>query len=459
VSSRGRTYKRCGCTDPATGKQLGSRCPDLSKRHHAPDGWTYAKWIDTSQGRRELKRGGFARESDAGDVLGQVCDLIKLAGEDAGARVALGDFIWDRTKRGGKLPSVEDVGRRFALGQDLASPEEMFGQAWRAWLAGKRKARPSWLRNLSLIGQHWLLPVLEDMPLARIGGEQCAAVFKRIEDFNEEIRRAAEDGRGPVLPGDARTQAKHVGIAQQHRVYAALRAFMNFQVRRRHVFPFNPVFMVELEPEERDEARRWSAAEARQFLSATAADPLGLMLRIVLLRGARRGEAIGFRWAGANLDAGYLTVDRPVLQVGGTLSEGKPKTRAGARRIWLDPVTVTLLRQHRKAHLADRLRASTAWLDNDLIFCQADGSPWNPDYVTHKFPKLARAAGVPVIKLHEARHSAASLARDAGVDPEIRRVGLGHADQAMTSHYTHIEAAAHLAAAEAVARLVEGAGA
>lgn len=59
-------------------------------------------------------------------------------------------------------------------------------------------------------------------------------------------------------------------------------------------------------------------------------------------------------------------------------------------------------------------------------------------YYLQKFPKLARAAGVPVIKLHEARHSAASLARDAGVDPEIRRKTLGHADQAMTSHYTHI---------------------
>ena len=53
------------------------------------------------------------------------------------------------------------------------------------------------------------------------------------------------------------------------------------------------------------------------------------------------------------------------------------------------------------------------------------------------------------------RHSAASLARDADVDPEIRRKTLGHADQAMTSHYTHIEAQAHRAAAEAVARLVE----
>src|ERR1700758_2965094 len=66
-------------------------------------------------------------------------------------------------------------------------------------------------------------------------------------------------------------------------------------------------------------------------------------------------------------------------------------------------------------------------------------------------------AGLPVIKLHEGRHSAASLARNAEVDPEIRRRTLGHADAAMTSHYTHIEAEAHKAAAEAVAKLVEGA--
>jgi integrase len=53
------------------------------------------------------------------------------------------------------------------------------------------------------------------------------------------------------------------------------------------------------------------------------------------------------------------------------------------------------------------------------------------------------------------RHTSASLARDAEVDPEIRRKTLGHADQAMTSHYTHIEAQAHRTAAEAVARLVD----
>jgi hypothetical protein len=62
-----------------------------------------------------------------------------------------------------------------------------------------------------------------------------------------------------------------------------------------------------------------------------------------------------------------------------------------------------------------------------------------------------------VIKLHEGRHSAASLAGDAAVDPEIRRRTLRDADVAMTAHYTHIEAEAHEAAAEAFAKLVEAA--
>jgi integrase len=104
------------------------------------------------------------------------------------------------------------------------------------------------------------------------------------------------------------------------------------------------------------------------------------------------------------------------------------------------------------------MKAGPAWQDNDLIFCQDDGTPWRADYVSRRFKALARAGGLPVIKLHEGRHSAASLARDAAVDPEIRRKTLGHADAAMTSHYTHIEAQAHRAAAEAVAKLVEGAG-
>ena len=181
-----------------------------------------------------------------------------------------------------------------------------------------------------------------------------------------------------------------------------------------------------------------------------------------MLRGARRGEAVGLRWSAADLDAGYVTVDRPVLQLGGEVIEGQAKSTAGPvagkRRICLDAATVALLKAHRKAQVAERLRASSAWQDNDLIFCREDGSPWPPDSVSRRFKEIAARGRVPVIKLHEGRHSAASLARDAGVDASIRQEQLGHATKAMTDHYTHVLAEAHLDAAEAVARLVGEAG-
>jgi integrase len=272
-------------------------------------------------------------------------------------------------------------------------------------------------------------------------------VFERIDQFNAEIADAAAEQRQPVLAGDVSSAAKHVSIATQHRLMAALRAFLNYQWRRAHKLPFNPCFAVKLEPEVTPEAERWSAAEARTFIAASAADPLGLMFRIILLRGERRGEAVGFRWSGADLDAGYLTVEKTVLELGGHVIDGKPKTRTSARKVWLDDETITLLREHRRTQLADRLRAGGAWQDNDLVLCRADGTPWPPDYVSRRFKQLALAAGLRPIKLHEGRHTAASLGHDAEVDPEIRRRTLGHADKAMTSHYTHPEQAAYRAAA------------
>jgi integrase len=218
----------------------------------------------------------------------------------------------------------------------------------------------------------------------------------------------------------------------------------------------SPVYAVELEAEVTPEGQRWTVAEAQRFLAYTQDKPLGLLFRTVVLRGARRGEGLGFCWGASDLDAGYLGVVRTVLQEGGEIIEGRPKTRAGERRIYLDAVSVQRYRAHRKAQLTERLRASTAWQDNDLIFCRADGSPWPPDYVSRLWKRYARDAGVPVIKLHEGRHSAASLARDAGVDPKIRREQLGHTTEAMTDHYTHVLAQARLDAAEAIAKLVAG---
>jgi integrase len=155
---------------------------------------------------------------------------------------------------------------------------------------------------------------------------------------------------------------------------------------------------------------------------------MGLMFRVAVLRGCRRGELCGFRWADAELDKPYrdpstgeerkgalLAVERPIVELGGKVRESKAKTRAGKRRVFLDHDTAALLREHRKAQLKVRLKAGEAWAENDLLFCQDDGQPWHPDHVSKRFKKLAALAGVPVVTLHEGgRHTGNSLMPDAG---------------------------------------------
>jgi integrase len=235
---------------------------------------------------------------------------------------------------------------------------------------------------------------------------------------------------------------------------------------------WNPAAGVELESAEARERQRWTPAQAAQFIVATNDDPMGLMFRIAVLRGCRRGELCGFRWADTELDKPYrdpatgqertgalLTVERPIVQLGGKLHESKAKTRAGKRRVFLDHDTADLLREHRKAQLKLRLKAGEAWQDNDLVFCQDDGRPWNPDHVSKRFKKLAAQAGVPVVTLHEGgRHTANSLMQDAGVDQELRMREVGHADRSVNDRYTHPLEQAHLAASEQTAALVRKAG-
>ena len=277
------------------------------------------------------------------------------------------------------------------------------------------------------IARLYIVPAIGDLPLERVNAGHVEQVLAGV-------------------PGSAATV---------HRVYATLSSAMSAAVRQR-LIRFSPCAGIELEPEDPAPAQRWTAGQARQFIAATAADPLGLLYRIAVLTGERRGELCGLRWDAVSPDGGVLTIDRTLLQLGGKLTDGTPKSRAGVRLVFLDPRTAALLRAHRETQELERQFVGEAWQHNGLVFCQGDGRPWNPDYVSKRFKRLAAQAGVPPIKLHEARHSANSLMRDAGVDQELRMRITGHASKDINDRYTHTLAEAHRAAAEQTASYVLG---
>jgi integrase len=446
------------CPDPE-----GQKCPRLWRRdgswnsRHGSAGWA-ARIPAGGGGTRLVRRFGHGSMAAAHAEARHAGELLALAGSDARLRARIGDLIAG-AKRGQPLPETADVQRRLGLGLDPGSPGLTVAEWLDQWLAQRRAIRPSTERGYRQHVATWLVPHLGHLPLERLNAGHISAMFDAIGQANAELERQRAEGRALItIEGDVRSQPRPVGPSTQRRIMATLRAALNAAVRQRQIM-FNPAAGVELAPEKPPEAPRWSAAEAARFIAFTAPDPLGLMFRLAVLCGLRRGELVGLRWAGADTDAGTLLVDHSITELDGHLVAGEPKTAAGVRRVWLDAETARLLREHRKAQLADRMRAGSAWQDGDLVFTRHDGSPWRPGYVTRRFGQLAGQAGVPVITLHQGgRHSANSLMRDAGVDQELRMRAIGHAGRAVNDRYTHVLDEAHREAAEQVAGLVRRAG-
>jgi integrase len=460
MTANGATFKRCYCKDPVTGKELGAACPNLGSRKHDRGIWSYKIRLDvTGKDGRQLKRGGFDREADASSALDKVRDLVKLAGDDERARRKIGDMIFEKSARGGELPAVDDVRRRLGLRRENLGASDTFGVSWRAWLAGKKKLRPSSAKRLGEVGEHWLLPVLADIPYDRITGEHCAMVFERIEMFNEEVEAAKAEKRKPVLPGDVRQRPRHVGGYAQLSVFAALREFMNYHLKVTHSIPFNPVYAVELEPVERGPVLVWTPEQVGRFLDFHAGDRLYWLWRLALLRGFRRGEIAGMADDAFDPAAASITVNVALIQIGKRLVWGKPKTRSGERVVGLDRGSVDAGKAHRKRRARERLAAGEAWEDSGRMFTTVTGAALNPDWISRRFKAMAKEAGLPVIKFHAARHTAATLALAAKVDTKIVSEQLGHSTTRITEDlYQHVSVQMQIGAAETVVALLPARG-
>jgi integrase len=363
-------------------------------------------------------------------------------------------MVAEKTTRHGELPTVDELRRRLGLRRELGAGET-FGHAWAIWLAGRRKARDSYANTLEQHGRNWLLPVLADIPLERLTGEHCAMVFERIDMFNEEVEAAREQKRKPVLPGDVRLKTRYTGVATQHRIFGVLRKFLNDQWKRAHKIPFNPVYAVELETETRVAPLVWDPAQVALFLDFTANDRLALLWEFVLLRGFRRGEICALADNDVDTGRAAVTVNAALVQVGGRLVWGKPKSKAGERVVGIDRDTVEGVKVHRTLRKRERLAAGEAWEESGQMFTDELGRPLHPEYVSHRFRELAAAAGLPVIKFHAARHTAATLALEAGVDVKIVAEQLGHSTTRITQDlYQHVRLQVHQDSAEKVRQLL-----
>jgi integrase len=199
----------------------------------------------------------------------------------------------------------------------------------------------------------------------------------------------------------------------------------------------------------------WDADELSGFLEYTRDLRLAPIWRLAAMTGMRRGEILGLRWADVDLDAARLSVRHALVAVGYEVIESTPKSH-NARVVDLDAETVTQLRRYRRAQQEERKLWGADYQDQGLVVCKENGEPIHPHTFSQSFERIIANAGLRKIRLHDLRHTHASLALKAGVPVKVISERLGHESPAFTlKQYAHVIPGMQAEAAAQVAALVD----
>jgi len=178
--------------------------------------------------------------------------------------------------------------------------------------------------------------------------------------------------------------------------------------------------------------RVWTIEELGRWLAVPLQDRFAGMWLLAATTGMRRSELAGVRRDMLDLKTGVLRVEDTRVVVAGRAHHSDGKTAAGRRGISLD--TFTCAELTKLLDLLDKERAAFrgAYPDHGLLMVNEEGRPLHPDTITARFNRLVDHADVPHIRLHDVRHTYATLAMDLGIDPKMLSDRIGHANTSVT---------------------------
>ncbi len=203
----------------------------------------------------------------------------------------------------------------------------------------------------------------------------------------------------------------------------------------------------------------WKPEELRTFLEGVRDHHLAPAFVLAASTGMRRGEVLGLYWNDVDLESRTITIRRTLLSVAYRITPGEPKTARGRRIISIDTGTAAVLRAHRAAQAEQAAFVGRPTTPDDFVFSRPDGSPIHPDLFTKTFDRNVRRLGLRRVRLHDLRHTYATLALRAGVDAKTVSSRLGHATVAFTLDvYTKAVPQLDRNAADQVADLIFGNG-
>jgi integrase len=301
-------------------------------------------------------------------------------------------------------------------GLPLDSSKATVGEFLETWLRDYAETNTS-LRTVEGYREkirNYVLPNIGNVPLAKLTPQHIQAIYASMMERKLSPRTAL-----------------HV-----HRILReALAHAMKWGLLTRNVCDaVNP-------PKPRNkEMAALDTPDVQKFLELASASPFGPVFFLDIYTGMRRSELLGLRWTAVDLSGKTLSVTETLQRIKGKgLVAMQPKTDRSRRLVSLPPSAVALLSGLKVKQREQREAMGLEWKESDYVFSNFDGTPYHPDTVTRAFTRIIKKAGVPKVRLHDLRHTHATLMLKQGVHPKIVSERLGHASIIITlDTYSHV---------------------
>jgi integrase len=364
--------------------------------------------------------------------------------DSAGKRKTL--YRTFRGKRRDAQAALDALRHEVRAGTVASAGDHTFADGVRAYIASRQADAQEFGRDRAPIDRDSVDQyrfLAETYLLARIGARK----LREVRDY--ELREMLDAIR---KHGRVRNPAKPLALETMKRIKSVLTSVFKYAHERRWVDHDVTTGLKLAKRRGRPVYRILSVDEAAALIAAARGTRLHLVIFIAAVSAMRRGEILALTWDAVDLEAGLLHV-RKSLRRDSTFK--LPKTDRGIRNLAIPPEVADLLRAHKRQQYEIR-ETVPQMADLDLVFSNPDGRPWNPNSIGTLYNRICRDSRIGRVKLHELRHSLASLLIAANVDvPTVAEI-LGHADEAFTMHqYVHPVHRRHPAQIELVRQIAE----
>lgn len=328
--------------------------------------------------------------------------------------------------------SARDKARTDARTGIFVSPTKITVQdhfeAW--WTIKSQKVKPTTADNYRQILDRYILPNLGSMALKDL---TPVLIERMLLDLNKD---------------HSESTVRLVSIVLAQGLDRAIKD---------HLLAINPAKGIERPKGKKKSVTPYTSSELKELLKALENHRLFAFFRLLAYSGARRGEILALKWSDLEFDKGTLSISKNRTRIGrSVIEQDSTKGGDGKRTVQIDSETLRILKKHRTDQIEERMKAGSAWQEQNYIFTQVTGEPLDPSTPYQLFKKVAKKIGLRSESLHSIRHLHATELLNSGVSVHLVKDRLGHSDISTTLRiYAHIRPEQKQEVADLFARAIE----